>query len=398
MKYRITHTTAYHYSEPASLFPERTLPHAAHHPQPAGGTQPAVLRARAPVSASPHRFLRQYRPCIHGPAAPCRTRHDRHQHRPDRLGRHSGCCGNSALGDRVQRLAAHRQPEELEASQFLFASPLITINPAILAYARLSFPPGIPVLAGVVDLTRRIFTEFTYDKSASTVDTSVAQVLASRRGVCQDFSHFAIACLRSLGLAARYVSGYLETLPPPGKPKMVGADASHAWVSVFVPEVGWIDFDPTNNMLVRRVPHNTCLGAGLQRCRPGQGRGHGRRRAHPIGGGGCSGVEVEKNKESELLAPVTRERLTANGKGAGLLCEGEKECYATTAKSAAVMAAWWRCRSRCRRRCRGKLRWRCYRGSRCWRPLLLQWLRSGNCPLILYQGTLNLGRSLTDMT
>ena len=112
-----------------------------------------------------------------------------------------------------------------------------------------SFPPGTPVLAGAVDLTRRIFTEFTYDKSASTVDTSVAQVLASRRGVCQDFSHFAIACLRSLGLAARYVSGYLETLPPPGKPKMVGADASHAWVSVFVPEVGWIDFDPTNNML-----------------------------------------------------------------------------------------------------------------------------------------------------
>ena len=106
------------------------------------------------------------------------------------------------------------------------------------------------MLAGAVDLMRRIFTEFTYDKSASTVDTSVAQVLASRKGVCQDFSHLAIACLRSLGLAARYVSGYLETQPPPGTPKMVGADASHAWVSVFVPEVGWIDFDPTNNMLV----------------------------------------------------------------------------------------------------------------------------------------------------
>ena len=147
-------------------------------------------------------------------------------------------------------MVTHRQPEELEASQFVFASPLITINPAVLAYARPSFPPGTPVLAGAVDLMRRIFTEFTYDKSASTVDTSVAQVLASRKGVCQDFSHLAIACLRSLGLAARYVSGYLETQPPPGKPKMVGADASHAWVSVFVPEVGWIDFDPTNNMLV----------------------------------------------------------------------------------------------------------------------------------------------------
>lgn len=96
---------------------------------------------------------------------------------------------------------------------------------------------------------RRIFTEFTYDKSASTVDSSVTQMLASRKGVCQDFPHLAIACLRSLGLAARYVSGYLETQPPSDNPKMVGAGASHAWVSVFVPDFGWIDLDPTNNML-----------------------------------------------------------------------------------------------------------------------------------------------------
>jgi transglutaminase-like putative cysteine protease len=95
----------------------------------------------------------------------------------------------------------------------------------------------------------RIYTEFTYDKSATTVDTTVDQVLAKRKGVCQDFAHLAIGCLRALGLAARYVSGYLETKPPPGKPKLIGADASHAWISVFVPDAGWVDLDPTNNLI-----------------------------------------------------------------------------------------------------------------------------------------------------
>ena len=94
---------------------------------------------------------------------------------------------------------------------------------------------------------RRIFTEYLYDKTASNVDTTVELILANRKGVCQDFAHLAISCLRSLGLAARYVSGYLETIPAPGKPKLVGADASHAWVSIFIPDLGWVDFDPTNN-------------------------------------------------------------------------------------------------------------------------------------------------------
>lgn len=96
---------------------------------------------------------------------------------------------------------------------------------------------------------RRIFTGFSYDKRATSVDTPIHQVLLKRRGVCQDFSHLAISCLRSLGLAARYVSGYLETLPPPGKPKLVGADASHAWISLYLPDWGRVDLDPTNNRL-----------------------------------------------------------------------------------------------------------------------------------------------------
>ena len=149
----------------------------------------------------------------------------------------------------VQRLAVHDHPVELNAYQFVFASPLVTINSGTMAYARSSFSPGTPVLTGAVDLMRRIFTEFTYDKSATSVDTSVNHVLANRKGVCQDFAHFAISCLRALGLAARYVSGYLKTTPPPGKPKLIGADASHAWISLFVPDTGWVDLDPTNNLI-----------------------------------------------------------------------------------------------------------------------------------------------------
>ncbi len=150
----------------------------------------------------------------------------------------------------AQRLAERRTLFELDASQFAFASPLVTVNAAAMAYARPSFSQGMPVLLGAIDLVRRIFTEFSYDKTASTVDTTVEQVLINRKGVCQDFAHLAISCLRGLGLAARYVSGYMETRPPPGKPKLVGADASHAWVSVFVPDFGWVDLDPTNNLLV----------------------------------------------------------------------------------------------------------------------------------------------------
>ena len=151
--------------------------------------------------------------------------------------------------DVSRRLTAHDTPTILDAYQFVFVSPLISVGTDARDYARVSFPPGRPVLTGAVDLTQRIFSDFTYDVSATTVDTSVDHVLKSRKGVCQDFAHVAISCLRSLGLAVRYVSGYLETQPPPGKPRLVGADASHAWLSLFVPDFGWVDLDPTNNMI-----------------------------------------------------------------------------------------------------------------------------------------------------
>lgn len=136
------------------------------------------------------------------------------------------------------------------AGEMCFASPLIPVNSVFAAYAKPSFPPGRTILEGVKDLNRRIFKDFAFDPTATDFATPVAKVLQQRRGVCQDFAQVMIACFRSLGLPARYVSGYLETLPPPGQPKLVGADASHAWVSVYCgDEVGWTDADPTNNLL-----------------------------------------------------------------------------------------------------------------------------------------------------
>lgn len=137
----------------------------------------------------------------------------------------------------------------LEAAEFTFASPLVPHEAAFAEFAQASFPPGRPILEAVLDLTGRIHREFRFDATATTVSTPLTQVLAGRRGVCQDFAHLQIACLRALGLPARYVSGYLETVPPPGQPRLLGADASHAWVAFFCPGLGWIDVDPTNNLL-----------------------------------------------------------------------------------------------------------------------------------------------------
>lgn len=140
---------------------------------------------------------------------------------------------------------AWRQDElhAMKAYQFVFESPRIAPGPEFAAYAQPSFTPERPLLEAALDLSHRIYTEFRYDQGATTVATSVAEVLEKRRGVCQDFAHFMIACLRSLGLAARYVSGYLRS------GELVGSQASHAWLAVFCPGFGWLDLDPTNDRL-----------------------------------------------------------------------------------------------------------------------------------------------------
>ncbi len=147
-------------------------------------------------------------------------------------------------------MAKEKSAATLEACRYLYASPHVTCFPELEAYARISYTPGRPQLDAALELTHRIFDDFEFDGKATDISTPLEEVLRGRRGVCQDFAHLAVAALRSVGLAARYVSGYLETQPPPGKPRLVGADASHAWASVFAPGVGWVDLDPTNYKFV----------------------------------------------------------------------------------------------------------------------------------------------------
>lgn len=137
----------------------------------------------------------------------------------------------------------------MAAAEFTFSSPHVPVAAAFAEYAEPSFTPRRPILEAVIDLTGRIHQDFIFDPAATTVATPLEEVLQLRRGVCQDFAHFEIACLRALGLPARYVSGYLETRPPPGQQKLAGVDASHAWISLYCPGMGWIDVDPTNNLL-----------------------------------------------------------------------------------------------------------------------------------------------------
>lgn len=146
-------------------------------------------------------------------------------------------------------LAADPSPEALATIQHAFDSPRTRAGEAVTGFARASFAPARPMLEAALDLTHRIFTGFKYDGTATKVSTPVDEVMTLRRGVCQDFAHLEIACLRALGLPARYVSGYLMTHPAPGKEKLVGADASHAWLSVWVPGHGWVDLDPTNDVI-----------------------------------------------------------------------------------------------------------------------------------------------------
>ena len=147
----------------------------------------------------------------------------------------------------VESLVNDHSEAGLDAYQFVFASQRVGISRELAEYAREVFPAGRPLLEAVRDLMQKINRDFSFDTKATEVTTPVQVFFEKRRGVCQDFAHLQIACLRSLGLPARYVSGYLRTMPPPGHARWIGADASHAWCAAWCPGVGWIDFDPTNN-------------------------------------------------------------------------------------------------------------------------------------------------------
>jgi transglutaminase-like putative cysteine protease len=159
----------------------------------------------------------------------------------------------------------------LEAVECLVDPASNPLRGELREYARPSFAPGRPLLDAVADLTARIHADFTYAPGTTTVATPLTQLLETRRGVCQDFARFEIGCLRGMGVATRYVSGYLETVPPPDAPHLIGSDASHAWVSVYVPRIGWVDVDPTNNLFPSDTHVSLAWGCDFQDVSPLRG-------------------------------------------------------------------------------------------------------------------------------
>ncbi len=251
--YRVQHTTLYKYADPvpvchnlAHLLPRDSADHrwtSAEidiHPVPAiRATRLDYFGNRLTFFAiqEPHRKLQ-----VTATSNVEVTRHER----PAPLPSADGSWENAQA---IFHSSAHQSPELLDAFQFIFESPFVKWTADVHAYARESFTPERSLIEAVLDLTHRIHRDFAYNPKTTTVTTTLPEILKSRAGVCQDFAHLEIGCLRSMGLAARYVSGYLLTTPPPGKPRLVGADASHAWLSVFVPGLGWLDLDPTNNVI-----------------------------------------------------------------------------------------------------------------------------------------------------
>ena len=248
-RYHITHTTTYDYGEAVSLC--QNVAHLAPRPSPRQQAErpvlsitpdPAVIEERVDYFGNPVSYFTIQEPH--------RELTVRVVHRIDLSPATPPEPESTPAWETVRdRLTRDRDPDWLDAYQFAFDSRYAAAHPRYAGYAAPSFTPGRPTLAAALDLTRRIHAEFTYDPRATTLATPVAEVFEHRRGVCQDFAHFQLACLRSLGLAARYVSGYLSTVPPPGKPRLVGVDATHAWVSIFCGDAGWVDLDPTNNQI-----------------------------------------------------------------------------------------------------------------------------------------------------
>lgn len=149
---------------------------------------------------------------------------------------------------------------KINVLQYQLPSQFIRWNEEIIAFAKTCLIDDKSLFEGVLELVKKIYTEFKFKSGSTNINTPLETVLKEKKGVCQDFSHLAIACLRSIGVPARYVSGYIETLPPVGKPKLEGSDASHAWISVYIPEMGWCEFDPTNNMIPQQRHIVTAYG------------------------------------------------------------------------------------------------------------------------------------------
>ncbi len=283
MKFHIIHTTRYAYSQPVGLC------HNEAHLRPRSFDLQECLEARVDIDPAPARY--DERADYFGNSVAyfsVQAPHDRLTvTATSTVHRRAPVVRSTEASLAWDRVAAYLQSagslEALAAREYVLDSPLVATSADLSAFALPSFTPERSLLSAVHDLNRRIHSAFLYDRDFTTVSTPLAEVLAQRRGVCQDFAHLAIGCLRSLGLPARYVSGYLQSTPPPGQERMRGADASHAWFAVFDPDAGWVDFDPTNDVIVSDQHVTTAWGRDYADVTPLKG---------VVFGGGAHSLEV----------------------------------------------------------------------------------------------------------
>lgn len=284
MKFRIVHTTRYEYSQPV------TLCHNEAHLRPR--RSPGQRCAESLLQMEPRPVRQAERLDYFG--NPCTLFSIQESHQVLQVIATSTVeraapvisdgTGSPPWDTVTARLQAQVSDDLLAARHLVLPSPFVPLLPQLAEYAAESFPAQRPLFEAVRDLSTRIHRDFVYDSGFTTIATPLTEVFAERRGVCQDFAHLAISCLRSLGLPARYVSGYIETVPPPGQTQpQRGADASHAWFSVYDPEHGWTDFDPTNDQLVGERHVVTAWGRDYSDVAPLKGI---------IFGGGTHTVEV----------------------------------------------------------------------------------------------------------
>lgn len=275
MRYQVQHVTSYGYADPVSLC------HSIAHLKPRDTPLQRCLRANLRINPWPS-VVREHLDFFGNRVSYFSVQQSHLQleiSATAELDVRSPSLPEPAATQPWEAARAERQqlPGAQAAMSRLFALPstVVPLNAQAADYARESFTPGRPLLEAALDLVSRIYQDFEYDPTSTTVTTPVTEVLERRRGVCQDFAHLAIAALRGLGLAARYVSGYLETLPPPGQPKLRGADASHAWLAVYCPEAtetqGWVDLDPTNDCLISDQYITTAIGRDYQDVTPVRG-------------------------------------------------------------------------------------------------------------------------------
>jgi len=248
MEYSVRHRTTYRYSQEVSH--SRHLVHLAPRATPTQTVKDfkllvtpgtAVRTSRSDYFGNATEWLALYEPhMVIDIAAESRvTASAPAEHDPD----------ESDAWEDVRARLETMAPETHEIVQYIFDSPLTAFTADLPAYARKSFTPGRPLLAAALELMSRIHKDFRYDTTVTDASTPVDRVFEIRAGVCQDLAHIGIAAMRSLGLPARYVSGYLLTRPPPGQERLIGADASHAWFAVWAPPFGWIVLDPTNDLI-----------------------------------------------------------------------------------------------------------------------------------------------------